>query len=200
MKRSCCPLSFKGHWQGQLTHRFGSCLYKSKNLGPIAVASSWIYLLPLWTAQIFLKWKSDHVTFPAQNPSLDFRHSWDKHQNPCSGMQASAASSVVSFSRLLSLAYWVTAPFTFLQFAPKSYLLDPKDPLLRMLLPFAWHILSHIIPPSTYLTTQSSHIGESPLAWIFRLTHIPHSKHVCMCVLSHFSRVWLFETPWTVVP
>ena len=47
MKRSYCPLSFKGHWQGQLTHRFGSYLYKSKNLRPIAVASSWIYLLPL---------------------------------------------------------------------------------------------------------------------------------------------------------
>ena len=199
MKRSYCPLSFKGHWQGQLTHRFGSCLYKSKNLWPIAVASSWIYLIPLWTPQIFLKRKFDRVTFPAQNPSLDFRHSWDKHQNPCCGLRASAAPSVVVSSCLLSLAHWVTAPFTCFQLAPKSCLLHPKEPLLRMFLPFAWHILSPIMPPSTYLPTQTSHIGKVPLGWIFRLTHIPHSKHVCVCVLSHFSRVWLFATPWTVV-
>ena len=129
--------------------------------------------------------------FPCSNSSLDFCHSWDKHRDPCCGSRASAASSVVVFWRLLSLAHWVTAPFTFLQLAPKSYLLHPKEPLLRMFLPFAWHILSPAGPPLTYSTPQTSHIGEAPLSWIFRLTHIPRSKHVCVCVLSHFSRVWL---------
>lgn len=182
MKRSYCPLSFKGHWQGQLTHRFGSCLYKSKNLWPIAVASSWIYLLPLWTPQIFLKWKSDHVTFPAQNPSLDFCHSWDKHRDPCCGSQASAASSVVvsHVSSLLLTEWQPHLPFF-------SWLRSPISFTLKNLYSGCFFLLLDIFFPPLCLPwlTQllKRHIlGKHPSAESSDLLTFPIlNTYACVC-------------------
>ena len=127
---------------------------------------------------ICLKWKSDHVTFPAQNPSLDFHSSWDKHPNPHCGLRASSGSSVMFFS-CLPLPCWVTATFAFLQFTPKPCLLPSTQDV-----PFAWNILSPIMPPSTYLTTtQMSHFGGSkPCLNLQTYSHSPFYT----CILFYF--------------
>ena len=48
-------------------------------------------------------------------------------------------------------------------------------------------------PGSDYLSSNLSTASYSLiLAWLYNF-YMPH-----VCVLSHFSRVWLFVTPWTV--
>ena len=135
--------------------------------------------------------------FPCSNSSLDFCHSWDKHRDPCCGSRASAASSVVVFWRLLSLAHWVTAPFTFLQLAPKSYLLHPKE----LYSGCSFLLLDIFFPPLglPWLTQLlKRHIlGKHPSAESSDLLTFPVlNTYACVCSVT--SVVSDSATPWTV--